>query len=465
MKMRFLGANRQVTGSRTLVEAGGLRLMIDCGLVQERPFLERNWEPWPIATEPIDYLLLTHAHLDHCGLIPKLVREGFSGPILTTPASAELTRIILLDSGRIQEEDAGFKKKRHQRENRKGPRPVIPLYTEDDAERVIPLLRQTPYKQTVPLNQQVSVCFHDAGHILGSSMLEVLVRENGHVRRLLFSGDIGQWNKPIIRDPSLFEQADCVVMESLYGDREHEETGGIEQQLGEIINDTVKRRGNVVIPTFAVERAQELMFYLSKLVRDNRIPHLMIFLDSPMAVDATDVFRRHLECMDEEAQAMFRSGESPFQFPGMQLVRTVGASKAINQIKGSCVIMASSGMCTGGRIKHHLAQNISDPRSTILFVGYQAKETLGRQIVEGNKEVRIHGQLHPVRARIEQISGFSAHAGREDLLRWATHLKAAPEQVFLVHGEMDAAQALAQTLRERTGWNVAIPEYRQEWNC
>ena len=462
MKLHFLGAVRQVTGSRYCLEAAGLRLLIDYGMFQERSFLERNWEPCPLPPEQVDFLLLTHSHLDHAGLIPKLVREGFQHPILATPASAEVAKILLLDSGRIHEEDARYKKKRHEREGRRGPHPEIPLYTAEEATAVFPLLQETPYNERVHLNEHAWVRFHDAGHILGSAMIEIGLRENGRERRVVFSGDIGQWDKPIVRDPSLFEQADYLVMESTYGDRDHEDHGEVTDRLEAIINDTVERGGNVVIPTFAIERAQELMYYLSRLVREDRIPHLLIFLDSPMAVNVTDVFRQHPECMDEEAQALFQSGQSPFAFPGMQLVRSVDESKAINRIKGSCIIMAGSGMCTGGRIKHHLVNNIERPESTIMFVGYQAIGTLGRRIVDGEEEVRILGETRQVKAKVVQIHGMSAHADKEELLRWLSALKNHPKKIFVVHGEAESAKSFGRYLQEKTGWDVIVPEFKDE---
>ena len=420
MKIQFLGATQQVTGSCYLLEAGGLKILIDCGLFQERAYQERNWNPCPVPAHEIDFILLTHAHLDHTGLVPKWVREGFNKKVLATSASVDLAKIVMLDSGKIHEEDAKFKKKRHGREGREGPRPVVPLYTVEDAEKAIPLLHDAPYNEPVKLNDKVSACFHDAGHILGSAMLEITVQENGRARTLLFSGDIGQWDKPIIRDPSLFERADYVVMESTYGDRDHDKREDIEEQMARIINETVGQGGNIVIPTFAIERAQELMYYMSKLVYQKRVPRLLSFLDSPMAVRVTEVFRDHKPDMDEEAKTLYEAGFAPFSYPGLTLVQNVNQSKAINHIKGSCVIMSASGMCTAGRIKHHLVHNISNPNSTILFVGYQARHTLGRQILEGAKEVRIHGQMRSVKAKIEQIHGFSAHADRNALLRWVT---------------------------------------------
>lgn len=463
MILKFLGASQQVTGSRYFLEAGGLRLLIDCGLFQERAYLEKNWEPSPIPPEQIDFLLLTHVHLDHSGLIPKLVHEGFSSPVLTTIASKELIPIMLMDSARIQEEDAAYKKKRHKREGRKGPYPEIPLYTTQDAERSFPLLKEVPYGESIRLNNHVTACFHDAGHILGSAMLELQVDEKGKRQKIVFSGDIGQWNKPLIRDPSCFSEADYVIMESTYSTRNHENPADVEELLSKIINESVAAGGNIVIPTFAVERAQEVMFHLGRLVRQDRIPYLMIFLDSPMAVDVTEVFQHHPECLDKETLKLIQSGKRPFQFPGMRLVRSVEESKAINTIKGSCIIMAGSGMCTGGRIKHHLIQNISRTESTILFVGYQASGTLGRQILEESSKVRIHGQNYPLRSRVEQISGFSAHADRRGLLKWLSSFKSPPQRLFLTHGEKEGALKLALHLQMEWGWTVSVPEYAEEW--
>lgn len=463
MKLTFLGAARQVTGSCYLLEAGRLRLLIDCGLYQERSFLSRNWDPTPAAASNIDYLLLTHAHLDHCGLIPKLVREGFAKQILSTPATRDLAEIILMDAAHIQEEDAEFKRRRHGRERRKGPHPVVPLYTTRDARSALGLFKTVRFNEPKRLNEHVTVTYRDAGHILGSAMLELTVHENGKNRTLVFSGDIGQQNKPIIRDPSVFDRADYVVMESTYGDRNHDgaETT-IEDQLCDAINRTVTAGGNILIPTFAVERAQELMYYLGLLVRENRIPHLLAFLDSPMAVDVTEVFRRHQDCMDEESQRLLASGEPLFQFAGLSLVRDVQESKAINRIRGSAIIMAGSGMCTAGRIKHHLVNNIARPESTILIVGYQAHGTLGRQLVDRVPVVRILGAKYEVRASIGEIHGLSAHADQNGLMTWLGHLNSKPRCVFLTHGEESAADELARQIRSKWGWRVEVPSHGDE---
>lgn len=463
MRLKFLGAARQVTGSCYAVEADGATVLVDCGLYQERQFLVRNWDPFPLPPDRIDLVLLTHAHLDHSGLLPRLVRQGFSGPILTTPATADLLPIVLGDSAHIQEEDAAFKKKRHAKEGRRGPHDDIPLYTTADVERTLPLVETVPYGQIRELPGGLSAVFHDAGHILGSSMIEVRIGHGDGARTIVFSGDIGQWNKPLIRDPSVFTKADYVVMETTYGDRNHDDPKDVESLLCDIVSKTVAAGGNVVIPTFAIERAQELMFHFSRFSHDNCLPPVLVFLDSPMAVDVTGVFERHLDDLDAETQGLFRDGKRPFDFPGLKLIRTSEESKAINSIRGSCVIMAGSGMCTGGRIKQHLIRNISRPDSTVLFVGFQAKETLGRQIMDGASTVRILGQTWPVRARIEKIMGFSAHADRRGLFRWLDAFERPPRRLFLTHGEKEIPLALADELRRDRGWTVSVPEYLEEF--
>ena len=464
MRLRFLGANRQVTGSCYMLEADGLRILVDCGMFQERKYLERNWAPFPVPADSIDVLLLTHAHLDHSGLIPKLVREGFAGRILSTAASVELAKIILEDAAKIQQEDAEFKRKRHAREGRKGPRPIEPLYTDRDVKTMLPLFEAVSYGEAVALGDSVSVTYHDAGHILGSAMLQIGVGKGERARTIVFSGDIGQWDKPIIRDPTLLKSADYVVMESTYGGSNHKNSGSVEDQLCDAINTAVEAGGNLVIPTFAVERAQELMYHVARLVHEDRIPHLLLFLDSPMAVNVTEVFRRHREYMDEEAQQLIESGEGLFRFPGLKLVRTTQESKAINRIRGSCVIMAGSGMCTAGRVKHHLVQNIEREQSTILFVGYQAHGTLGRQIVDGKPTVRILGAERQVRARIARIDGLSAHADQDDLLRWLGSFGDTPRRVFLTHGEESSATALAEKIRGQSSVSVEVPDYQDTFD-
>jgi len=464
VRIQFLGATQQVTGSSYYLEAAGLHLLIDCGLFQERAYLERNWASFPIPPDSLDFLLLTHVHLDHSGLLPKLAREGFSNKILATRASADLLPIVLLDSARIQEEDAAYKRKRHQREGRPGRYPEIPLYTEAEAAKVSGFVRPVSYEKLIPLNPRVSARFHEAGHILGSAMIELSIREKKRPLKVILTGDIGQWNKALIQDPFVFEQADAVIMESTYGDRNHEDPADVEIMLSDIIKETATAGGNIVIPVFAVERAQELMFYLSRLIRAKRIPRIPVFLDSPMAMDVTEVFKRHPECLDAETIELFRSGLSPFEFPGLRFVRTQQESKAINSLRNPSIIMAGSGMCTGGRIKHHLVQNVTRPESTILFVGYQAEGTLGRQIVEGQPEVRIFGQYHQVRANVRQIHSLSAHADRSGLFRWLDYYQSPLPLVFLTHGEKKVALDLADSLKNQKGFAVSVPEYGGIWD-
>jgi metallo-beta-lactamase family protein len=461
MKLHFLGANRQVTGSRYCLETEGRELLIDCGLFQERQFQSRNWDPCPIPAERVDAMLLTHVHIDHSGLIPRFVREGFAGPIYCTRPTSALVEIMLRDSAKIQTEDAEYKRKRHQREGRRGPHPEEPLYIDEDVDRCIPLFREVHYNQATPIFPNVRAIFHDAGHILGSAMIELEVTERGRMQRLVFSGDIGQWDKPIIRDPSLLVKADYVVMETTYGDRLHPDAGDVETQLADVINTTVQRGGNVIIPTFALERAQELMYHFARLVRAGRIPNVKVFMDSPMAVDVTAVFERFREYYDDEMRALISGPEPPLRFPGLTMVRSATESKAINGYQQPCVIMSSAGMCNAGRIKHHLRQHISNPKHTILFVGHQSQGTLGHHILSGAKFARIHGQEFRVAAQIAKVYGLSGHADRNGLLKWLTHFAPRPKRVFFTHGEETGALAFADYAEKQLGMNTHVPEYRE----
>ncbi len=459
MKLTFLGANRQVTGSRYCLHVGDSRVLIDCGLFQERAFAHRNWDRCPVSPGLFDAVLLTHAHIDHSGLIPRFVSAGFKKKIYATKPTVALAKIMLRDSAEIQMEDAAYKKKRHNKAKRRPRFPEEPLYDVDDAERALSQFKGLDYGEPFKVGESMTVRFHDAGHILGSAMIEVTAIEDGELRTIVFSGDIGQWDKPLIHDPSLLQRADCVIMESTYGNRDHDRSGDAETEFARIINDTAERGGKVVIPTFAVERAQELMYHIGRLVHGERIPAMPVFLDSPMAIDVTDIFQQYEDWLDDEARQLLHSGEPPLQFPGLQMTRSVQESQAINRFRGPCIIMSASGMCTAGRIKHHLRQNISNPNSTILFVGYQADGTLGREILEGKPEVRIHGRMYPVTAKIEKINGFSAHAGRADLVRWLGGFQPKPKQVFLTHGEERVSLELAEELRSQLGLDVEVPQY------
>ncbi len=457
-RISFQGAARSVTGSRYILESGGKHVMVDCGLYQEREQNARNWEPFPFPSDRVDAVVLTHAHLDHCGLLPRLVRDGFTGRILCTAPTAEIAKIVMLDSARIQMEDAENKKKRHERQKRKSPHPVVPLYTEADAENAASRFTAVDLRSETEICPGISAEYFEAGHILGSASVR-LKMDGG--RSVLFSGDIGRWNKPILNDPDPFTQSDYIVMESTYGDRVHDPEDRIQGDLKAIIMDTVRSGGNIVIPSFAIERSQEILYYLNKLIMANEIPSLMTFLDSPMATRVTEVFGKHPEFLDEETLQLIRDKKSPFEIRSLVMARRKEDSKAINLIKGSVIILAGAGMCTGGRIKHHLLHNITRPESTILFVGYQAAGTLGREIVDGAKTVRILGEQLKVRAKIRRIEGFSAHADREELLKWTESQDAPPRGVFVTHGESEIADAFAGLLSQKRGWKTTVPSAGQ----
>ena len=460
IKLKFLGAAQNVTGSRHFLEANGVRVLVDCGLYQERQFRKRNWDPFPISSASIDAVLLTHAHLDHCGLLPKLVKEGFKGKIYCTEATAEIVKIILLDSAKIQEEDAKHKRKRHEKEGRKGKYPEIPLYIIEDVEACFPLFSPVEYRKSVALGDGVEATFYDAGHVLGSAIIRAKVRQNGRERIIIFSGDIGRPDRPIVCDPTVFNAADYVLIESTYGDRVHQDTKDIKKLIGEVINSTREAGGNIIVPSFALERSQEVLYYLNELLLEKTIEPLKIFLDSPMASRITEVFKHHPELFDEEMTKFIKNHESPFKLPGLEMTATANESKAINNAKGTIMVIAGSGMCTGGRVKYHLVNNITRPECTIMFIGYQAIGTLGRSIVDGAEKVRILGTKYPVKARIVRIHGFSAHADKEELLGWLKELEKPPRRVFVVHGESESAKHFGDYVREKTGWEVTVPAYQ-----
>lgn len=448
MKLSFHGADQNVTGSCHLVECAGKRILIDCGLFQgEHELVDENEKPLGFDPAGIDFLLLTHAHLDHCGRLPLLVKQGFQGEIITTSASRELARLVLLDSGHLHEQETQHNA-RHAVRRGDRSEAIVPLYTELEALNSLDYFGRTAsYNQPLDLAPGLRATFIDAGHILGSACIFLELEENGRRRTVLFSGDLGNNGRPILRDPAPPPKADVVVMETTYGDRLHKALGPSVEELYAAIADTFKRGGNVVIPTFALERAQEIMFFLREGVEKGRLPRSMqVFLDSPMAISATAIFARHPECYDEEAMQFFRSGHDPLSLPGLHFTRETQDSKAINHIGGGAVIMAGSGMCTGGRVRHHLKHYLSRADSSIIFVGYAANGTLARRIIDGATHVHLSGEEIPVKAGIHTINGFSAHADQAELLAW--HRRTGePQRTFLVHGEEEVMRHFATLLK------------------
>jgi metallo-beta-lactamase family protein len=449
MKLSFHGADRGVTGSCHLVECAGRRILIDCGLHQGgRELEEENAEPFGFDPAEIDYVLLTHAHLDHCGRLPLLVKRGFRGEIVTTAATRELSRLVMLDAAHLQEEEA--RRLAHRSvHHRKHSHLVAPLYSILDAFTVLDYFGRTAvYNQSIELAPGIRATFFVAGHILGSASIFLELEEQGRRRSVLFSGDLGNVGRPILRDPVTPPKADVVVMETTYGDRLHKPFAPSVDELYEAVAATFKRGGNVIIPTFALERAQEILFFLREGVEKGMLSRsTQVFLDSPMAISATEIFKRHPECYEPETAELFREGRDPFHLSGLHFTRETTESMAINHIGGGAIVMAGSGMCTGGRIRDHLKHNLGREECSVIFVGYAATGTLARQLIDGAKEVRIHGEEIPVHARIHTINGFSAHADQAELLAWHGKI-GGPARTFLVHGEEQTMSNFAALLKE-----------------
>ena len=459
MILSFHGADRGVTGSCHGLEAGGLRLLVDCGLYQGRhELVDENGGPFGFEAAQIDILILTHAHLDHCGRIPLLVKQGFRGEIIATAATRELARLMLLDAAHLQAEDA---KRAERRARRRGTAPVEPLYSVADAMWSFDRFGRTlAYDERVALNEEVAVTLIDAGHILGSASVVVDVGNGARRLRTVFSGDIGGRGHPIVRDPTPPPEADYVVMETTYGDRLHRSLAESVEELWQAVRDTLRRGGNAIIPTFALERSQEILYFLRVGVRRDRLPRSMpVFVDSPMAISATEIMLRHPDCFDEESRRALGEGD-PFAPPGLRFSRETADSMALNKIVGGAVILAGSGMCAGGRIRHHLRHNLWRESSSMIFVGYAAEGTLARQIIDGAQVVEIFGEPVRVRARIHTINGFSAHGDQAELLAWHAST-GRPKTTFLVHGDPERGmKGMADALAQR-GHATQMPTLHQ----
>lgn len=450
--LQFLGAAGTVTGSRHLVQVDGGRVLLDCGLFQGPKELRlRNWSQPPFNPKDIEAVLLSHAHIDHSGGLPLLVREGFRGPIFCTRGTADLLRVLLLDAAHLQEEEAATA-------NRYGyakHKPALPLYTTDDAEKALRRIEARPYGERFAVTKELGAMFRRAGHILGSASIELQIG-NPDPFRLVFSGDLGRWDRPILHDPEMVPQADVLLLESTYGDRVHPPKP--EEGLARIVKEAVERGGALLVPAFAVGRTQELIWMLRQLEEVKLIPSLPVYIDSPMAINVADIYCRHPEDHNLDMKLMMDEERCPLCCKQYHLARTPDESKALNGLEGPLIIISASGMATGGRILHHLKLRLPNPHTTVLLVGFQAGGTRGRALQEGAKTVRIHGQNIPVRAKVETLDGLSAHADREEIRRWMSGFEKPPRQTFLVHGEPEPAQYLAEVLQTRMQWKVSVAQ-------
>ncbi|MHB8845549.1 MAG: MBL fold metallo-hydrolase RNA specificity domain-containing protein [Nitrospirota bacterium] len=459
MNIRFLGAARTVTGSCYLLTLPKAKVLVDCGIIQgASDSRDRNREPFAFDPKEIDLLFLTHAHLDHSGLIPRLVKEGFRGRIITTTATADLIAPMLLDSAKIQENDA---ERMSRRAMRKGGEPVEPLYTTEDVEKVLPLIDRSTYGRIIDTGKGIRYGFSDAGHILGSGSLALWLAGPDREKKIIFSGDIGKKGNPIINDPTLATVADFVVMESTYGDRLHKNNEDSAQELAEAVTTTFAKGGNVLIPAFAIGRTQDVLYLLNRMVREKKLPKLTVTIDSPLAKKATTIYLRHPDLYDDEAVRLLRGGRIGDAI-AVRFTESAEESMALNKIKSKAIIIAGSGMCEGGRIGHHLKHNLWRPECSIVFVGFQARGTLGRRIVDGSKLVSVWGEEIAVRARVWTIGGFSAHGDQKELLVWLSAFTSKPA-VFVTHGEESASLTFADLVRKQYGFTVQVPEQGEQF--
>jgi len=463
MKISFLGAAKIVTGSNFLIETKNTKFLIDCGMFQGSKSINRmNYEPFSFNPGEIDFMVLSHAHIDHSGRIPKLTKKGFKGNIYTTKATTDLCSIMLPDSGHIQEMENKWDNRKRRRS---GGKLREPLYTVKEAEESLKYFKPVLYNQKIKLSEEVTLRFRDAGHILGSSIIELWIKEEeGKETKLVFSGDLGRRDRPILRDPSIIDEADYLIVESTYGNKLHHPSEDDAKELISIINATAKRGGNVVIPSFAVERAQDIIYELNKYYteyvksKDQDFLSVPVYVDSPLTVSATEIFLRNPDCFDEDTLKLINIGNNPLDFRNLKFTRTTEESKQINFSKESKVIISASGMCTAGRIKHHLKHNLWRKESSIVFVGYQANGTLGRRIKEGEKVVKIFGEEIQVNAEIHSLEGFSGHADKEGILQWIKSFKSKPQKIFVVHGEEEATEEISRKIKEELNIVTYIPE-------
>jgi len=464
MKVKFLGAARAVTGSCFVIETDKARFAVDCGMHQGTSEIEKhNWDVSVYDPAHIDFFLITHAHIDHSGLLPRMVQNGFRGPVYATEPTGNLVKILLLDSAHIQEVEVGWKIKKMQRSGNSAD--VKPLYSLKDAQAVAPLIKTKTYESIFSPCNGVKANFRDAGHILGAAILELFIEENGTTTKLVFSGDIGRRHQLLMEDPSTITAADFLFMESTYGDRNHKGEEDSLNELAEAISYSYKNGEKIIIPAFAVERTQEILYSLHLLYMAGKLPKdLPVFLDSPLAIQATEIFRRYRSYLDKETQDLLKKGEDPLDLPQLKFSSTTAQSMEINELKGSAIVISASGMANAGRIKHHLKHNLWRPGASVVFVGFQAEGTPGRRIVDGAKTIRLFGEDISIKAKVFTINGFSAHAGQDQLLDWLEHFQNKKMQIFLVHGEISVQEHLASLIRERFGFAVTIPEYLEEIN-
>ena len=454
MNLTFYGAAGEVTGSCHLLQIAGSRILLDCGLIQGSPKDEaRNSEPFPFDPKQINAVILSHSHIDHSGRIPLLVKSGFRGPVYTQYASRDLCRIMLKDAGYLNEKNAEWENKKRQR---KGLATIEPLYTMQDAQLAMRNVKGLPYEEWNKIMPGVQVRFHDAGHILGSAIVELKLTESGEERRLVFSGDLGKWNAPILRDPTLLKEADIVLMESTYGDRLHRTSEETLREIKEVISVSHQSEGNILIPSFAVGRSQELIYLFATHYKDWALDQWQIFLDSPMAIEATEVYMRHKELYDIEAIKLWEKNNRKSLLPNLSLTRTANQSMRLNMFRSGAIIIAGSGMCNGGRIRHHLKHNVWRDNCHVIIVGYQARGTLGRQLVDGAHRIRLWGETIRVAAQIHTVGGLSAHADQHDLIRWYSHFQHKPA-VFLVHGEPESIKGLSMQIAKQLNIQSHIP--------